>query len=535
MNRWQKLSSVVALTVGAFSIWPGVPSSMAQENGFYRNPILFADYSDPDAIRVGDDFIMVSSSFHCAPGIPVIRSRDLVHWTIVSHALPDGVPRPEFEAPQHGRGVWAPSIRHHAGKYWIFYGDPDHGIVRVRGESPAGPWEKPVLVARGKGMIDPCPFWDEDGSAYLVHAWAKSRVGYNSVLTLYRMDAEATALLDRGVQVFDGHAQHPTIEGPKLYKRQGYYYIFAPAGGVRSGWQAVLRSRSIYGPYQDRIVLHQGSTPVNGPHQGAWVQLPTGESWFLHFQDRGPYGRVVHLQPMVWNDDWPVIGADADGDGTGEPVMRHSVPVPAEKGRTAVIQTSDEFDRPAIGLQWQWHANPRPLWADLDGSPGVLRLRAVARDSGNFWRVPNLLLQKFPAEEFSATTRLTLQSGDSLNSAGLIVMGADYARLSLRRARGRAELSLLTCLQADRGGVEKESFRTPVEDGALHLRVSVREGALCRFSYSSDGTLYRPIGGEFQAAAGAWIGAKVGLYCVAEEDPERPGHVEVDWFRVETE
>jgi beta-xylosidase len=208
--------------------------------------------------------------------------------------------------------------------------------------------------------------------------------------------------------------------------------------------------------------------------------------------------------------------------------------VPAENRRPDAIQTSDEFDRPAFGLQWQWHANPRPSWADLDGSRGALRLRAVARDSGNFWCVPNLLLQKFPAAEFSATTRLALHSEDSLDAAGLIVMGTDYARLSLRRTRGGSELSLLTCLGADRGGVERESSRVPVEGGAVHLRVSVGEGALCRFSYSSDGTLYRPIGGDFQATAGAWIGAKVGLYCVAEESAPNPGHAEVDWFRVET-
>ena len=264
-------------------------------DGTYNNPIIFADYSDPDVIRVGDNFYLTASSFNSIPGLPILHSMDLVNWKIIGHALRRQPPDIVFLRPQHGNGVWAPAIRFHNNHFYIFYGDPDFGIYMVKSRNAAGPWSEPLLIKPAKGWIDPCPFWDDDGNAYLVHAWANSRSGIKSILTLNRMSADGTKLLDEGRMIFDGRAHHPTIEGPKLYKRNGYYYIFAPAGGVATGWQTVLRAKNIYGPYEDRIVMDRGETEINGPHQGGWVELKSKESWFLHFQDRGAYGRIVHL------------------------------------------------------------------------------------------------------------------------------------------------------------------------------------------------------------------------------------------------
>ena len=206
-----------------------------------------------------------------------------------------------------------------------------------------GKWDRPELIRSARGWIDPYPFWDEDGRAYLIHAWAKSRAGFNSILTLHRMSRDGLKILDNGLMVYDGRMNHPTIEGPKLYKRNGYYYIFAPAGGVKRGWQTVLRSEKITDPYEARIVLEQGSTGINGPHQGGWVETPSGESWFIHFQDLGAYGRVVHLQPVSWQDDWPVMGVDQDGNGIGEPVSVFRKPEIPPPKKMYVPQTSDEF------------------------------------------------------------------------------------------------------------------------------------------------------------------------------------------------
>ena len=207
-----------------------------QKDGTYINPVLYADYSDPDVCAVGEDFYMTASSFGCAPGLPILHSKDLVNWKYAGYALKQIEPIEFFNAPQHGKGVWAPSIRHHNGEFYIYWGDPDHGIFMVKTKDPAGEWEKPILVKAGRGMIDPAPLWDEDGKVYLVHAWAGSRAALNSVITICEMNAEGTKVISDPVLVFDGNdGINHTIEGPKLYKRNGYYYIFAPAGGVAPG------------------------------------------------------------------------------------------------------------------------------------------------------------------------------------------------------------------------------------------------------------------------------------------------------------
>ena len=225
-----------------------------------------------------------------------------------------------YKTTQHGNGVWAPSIRYHAGFFYIFYPDPDYGIYMIKSQSILGTWSEPLLIKAARGWIDPCPLWDEDGKAYLINGLAASRAGVKTSLVLSRMSPDGSKLLDGGALIVDGHDQDLTLEGPKIYKRHGFYYVFAPAGGVPHGWQVVYRSKSIYGPYERRVVLAQGSTKINGPHQGAWVDTAEGEDWFLHFQDLGPYGRVVNLEPMHWGaDDWPAIGVHQNSAGTGEP------------------------------------------------------------------------------------------------------------------------------------------------------------------------------------------------------------------------
>lgn len=292
-------------------------------NDSYKNAIIHADYSDPDAIRVGDTYYMTSSSFNNVPGLSLLQSKDMVNWELVGHALPQQIPLDVFANPQHGKGVWAPCLRYHDGKFWIFYPDPDFGIYVMTAEKFAGPWSAPHLLLAGKGIIDPTPLWDDDGQAYLMYAWAKSRSGINNMLTLRKMSPDAKTLLDdKGPVVIDGNKlpNYKTLEGPKFYKHNGYYYVFAPAGGVEFGWQSVFRSKKIYGPYEDKIVMEQGKSPTNGPHQGAWVRAQDGSDWFYHFQDKRAYGRIVHLQPMDWKNDWPVIGEDKNNTGIGEPV-----------------------------------------------------------------------------------------------------------------------------------------------------------------------------------------------------------------------
>lgn len=507
-----------------------------QQNGNYRNPILHADYSDPDVCRVGDDYYMVSSSFNCVPGLPILHSTDLVNWHILTYALPRQVPIDHFRKSQHGNGVWAPSIRYHDGEFYIYYPDPDFGIYLIKAKNASGPWSEPVLVEPGKGLIDPCPLWDDDGKNYLVHAFAGSRAGIKSVLVVKELNADGTRTIDEGRIVYDGHQHDPTVEGPKFYKRNGYYYIFAPAGGVATGWQIALRSKNIYGPYERKVVMHQGKTEINGPHQGAWVTSTTDEDWFIHFQDKEAYGRVVHLQPMVWKNDWPVIGADKDGDGTGEPVLEYRKPA-VKNRRVRNVETppeSDEFSGSSLGPQWQWHANPHATWSFIND--GKLRLYTQQMPEGgkNLWHLPNLLLQKFPAPQFTTTTRIVFHPNEKLQNetVGLVIMGIDYAYLGLRSKHDGIYLVLTRCSNAEKGSPEEETVITKLPEREAFLRTIVRDGAKYTFSYSIDGKKWIPVSGEHQAKPGKWIGAKIGLFSVRESVTNDSGFADIDWFRI---
>lgn len=516
-------------------------------NGMYRNPVLHADYSDPDVCAVGEDYFLTASSFNCTPGLPILHSKDLVNWKIVNYALKKVEPVEYYNEARHGKGVWAPSIRFHEGVFYIYWGDPDFGIFMVKTRDPYGEWDKPVLVKAGKGMIDPCPLWDDDGRVYLAHAWAGSRAKFNSVLTVCEMNKEGTAVISDPVLVFDGNdGVNHTIEGAKFYKRNGFYYLFAPAGGVVSGWQLVMRSKDVYGPYEARIVMAQGKTDINGPHQGGWVDTPAGESWFLHFQDKGAYGRVLHLNPMKWINDWPVIGVDKDGDGCGDPVSRYRKP---KTDKTYPIETpveSDEFDTRKLGLQWEWHANYQDVFG-FTTNMGYARIygHELSPHFKNFWEVPNLLMQKFPAEEFTATAKLKVSAKDDGQLSGLIIMGWDYSWIGVEKQEEKFLLKQAVCKDAEQGNLEQVSTLAVLEpsrkfeaglfpnyEREIYIRVHVGKGAYCRFSYSLDGKKFTEAGTLFKARQGKWIGAKVGMFSVTPHGKER-GWVDVDWFRLE--
>lgn len=516
-------------------------------NGMYRNPVLHADYSDPDVCVVGEDYFLTASSFNCTPGLPILHSKDLVNWKIVNYALKKVEPVEYYNEARHGKGVWAPSIRFHEGMYYIYWGDPDFGIFMVKTRDPYGEWDKPVLVKAGKGMIDPCPLWDDDGRVYLAHAWAGSRAKFNSVLTVCELNKEGTKVISDPVLVFDGNdGVNHTVEGAKFYKRNGFYYLFAPAGGVVSGWQLVMRSKNVYGPYEPRIVMAQGKTDINGPHQGGWVDTPAGESWFLHFQDKGAYGRILHLNPMKWVNDWPVIGVDRDGDGCGDPVSRYRKP---RTDKTYPIETpveSDEFDTRKLGLQWEWHANYQDVFG-FTTNMGYARIygHELSSHFKNFWEVPNLLMQKFPAEEFTATAKLKVSAKDDGQLSGLIVMGWDYSWIGVEKQGEKFLLKQAICKDAEQGNLEQVSTLAVLEpskkfeaglfpnfEREIYIRVRVGKEAYCRFSYSLDGKKFTEAGTLFKARQGKWIGAKVGMFSVTPHGKER-GWVDVDWFHVE--
>ncbi|MGD8780637.1 MAG: glycoside hydrolase 43 family protein [Ignavibacteria bacterium] len=529
--------TIIILFVATLSFLQYIPAQVWQPdlgNGKYKNPIIWADYSDPDICKVGNDFFMTASSFNCVPALPILHSTDLVNWEIINYAV-KRFSDPYFDIPQHGKGVWAPCIRYHNGWFYIYWGDPDRGIYMVRTRDPRGDWSPPVLVKKACGNIDPSPLWDDDGKVYMVHAFANSRAGVSHVLQLQELTKDGSSVTKNRDIIIHGLLQNYTLEGPKFYKRNGYYYIFAPAGGVAKGWQMVYRAKTPFGPYEERKVLTQGKTNINGPHQGGWVELENGENWFVHFQELQPYGRIVHLQPVKWIDNWPVMGIDEDGDGIGEPVLEFKKPEVKLKSVIKVPQTSDEFNDTKYNLAWQWHANFYDHWFSLTENDGCLRLYSQYHNSpASIWMLPNIIAQKLPAPEFTVTTKLDAVNLKPGEKAGLVMMGLDYVALTMSPSDNDGfELKFAVCKNAHLGYSEETMQTVRINTGEIFLRTVFTAQGMSQFVYSVDGKNYTNIGKPFEVSEGRWIGAKIGLFAVSTKETGLKGYADFDWFRIE--
>lgn len=524
------MRSSIALLFSLFLCASSIGQSWVPDlgNGTFKNPIIFADYSDPDMICVGDDFYMVASSFNCMPGIPVLHSKDLVNWHIIGHVY-DRLPLEKYDKPAHGEGSWAPSIRYHNDMFYVYFCTPNDGLFVATSTNPAGPWQLEHIVDV-ELWEDPCPLWDDDGNAYLVRSKLRA-----DILYLHKMSPDGKKILDNGIIIYNNTDKHPVIEGPKFLKKDGWYYILAPAGGVPTGWQTALRSKNIYGPYEDKIVLHKGNTEINGPHQGGIVELKSGEWWFVHFQDRGAYGRIVHLQPVEWEDGWPEMGSDINNDGVGEPVMQWQKPEVGATHPVSIPQTTDDFETEQLGLQWQWHANPQQDWYSLSENPGSMRLYAVKNvtQNGNLWFVPNLLLQKFPAPTFTISIKIEFHPQLVGEKSGLVIMGREWAYLAMLKTNDGLELGMYTGAYFQ--GFDKTELVEAIDlaENMCYLRVQLNDNLMCQFYYCTDNKNCQKIGSEFKAAAGMWIGSKVGLFSINPNMAESQGYADFDWFRVE--
>ncbi|WP_300858790.1 glycoside hydrolase 43 family protein [uncultured Duncaniella sp.] len=510
----------LALVFSAFiqaSSGRGVPVWGDLGDGNFANPVLNADYSDPDVIRVGDKYYMTCSEFHFM-GMPVLESDDMVNWRIIGQVY-DSIGFPGYDGmAKYAEGTWAPALRYHDGKFRIFVCTPEEGLFMTSAVNPAGPWEPLHLVKGIAKWEDPCPFWDEDGEAYLIRS--RHRAG---PIIIHRMSADGRALLDDGVTVYEG----PVAEGPKMFKKDGYYYISIPEGGVGEGWQTILRSRNVYGPYESRRVLETGSTKVNGPHQGALVDTPDGDWWFYHFQSAGVRGRVVHLQPVRWKDGWPLIGCDYDGNGVGEPMEVCQMPF-GKSQSSFTPQTSDEFDGQSLGVQWQTNHNPVRERISLSEREGWLTLSPLS--AGWLRTARNQLTQKIMGFRSQAETAIDFRDMKPGDRSGLECIGKAFtgAGVMIEDAGGKAVPTLY---------VEVDSavtFRKPLSDvpdgGALVIRLDVdTEANRFAYSYSTDGIDFKPMGEPFEMKAGFWKGVRTGLYAYSLSP--LPGKTHFDYFR----
>lgn len=456
-------------------------------NGYYKNPILPIDYSDPDAIRVGDAYYMVASDFHFM-GMQVLKSYDLVNWKIISQIY-SRLDFPGWNENKHyAGGSWAPAIRYHDGKFWVFFCTPDEGLFMTFAENPDGPWAPLHLVKGVKKWEDPCPFWDEDGQAYL----GRSQHGAGPII-VHRMSPDGKQLLDDGVEVYRG----PVAEGTKFYKLNGYYYLCIPEGGVGQGWQTCLRSKNIYGPYERRIVLEQGSTKTNGPHQGAMVDTPEGEWWFLHFQEKSPLGRVVHLQPMHWEENWPVMGHDVDGNGIGEPVDECKMP----KGKR-IDQSFAKIE--GFGLHWQWNHNPvNDRWSI---SPDKQSLTLTALKANDFKQARNTFTQKIIGYKRHAEVMLDLSQMQEGQRCGLSCMGKQNMLIGIMKRGG----ALYLYEEHDELTVAMQPYNS--QRVLLALDYDTERNEFCLSYAAKQGKPLRSIATTFAMRNGFWKGARVALF-----------------------
>lgn len=578
MKKTLLLAAFAALTLTASAQYKSQVWSPDNGDGTFTNPVINADYSDPDVCvgASGEDFYLTASSFSHLPGLPILHSKDLVNWEIINHAVKALPPYDRYNVPQHGNGVWAPCIRYNKYNqlYYIYWGDPDLGVFVTTAKDPAGEWTEPKCIIEGKGMIDTSPLWDDDGKCYLVNGWANSRCQFNSVLTVREMTADGMKAISNPVIVFDGNGTpHRTAEGPKFYKRDGWYWVMFPAGGVPTGHQVAMRSRSPYGPYEYKVVLAMGDTGINGPHQGGWVHTAQGEDWFLHFQDKEAYGRVVWLEPVKWVDNWPVMGEplkpskqnkmynpnlpDLD-KYCGQPVKTYRKPNVGKTYPVCNPVEDDEFSTTQLGKQWQWNAN----YDQTFGMPtpnGYFRLFCHRQSEGfkNLWEAGNLLLQKTPADNFTATAKVRVTAKDEGQYGGLISFGMDYSSIVLRRVGNEFKLQQISCKSADKDKAEKitdiATFKPTATDKVsyqpsihcdMYLRLHVEyiggttsEGdnkheAKVTFFYSQDGKKFKPCGEPLTMRQGKWVGSKIG-FCAAEPAGKKVrGWLDIDWFRI---
>ncbi|WP_309111273.1 family 43 glycosylhydrolase [Saccharothrix sp.] len=527
----RQLGRLTAVGTGAL-VLPGLlpPSAAAapppagtwgdQGDGTYVNPIVPADLSDWDCIRVGSDYYGITSTFGYSPGMAVLHSKDLVNWRTIGGAV-DDVTRigPELNwdrMNRYGRGVWAGSIRHHAGRFWVYFNTPDEGFFMTSAPSPSGPWEPLHALWRTSGWNDVCPFWDDDGQGYLV----TTNYADAYKVHLFKLSADGKSLVGPSTVIHQSRGS----EANKLYKINGtYYHLFSE---VKSEGRVVMMNRgsSLYGPFETRQLLHVSRAVGREPNQGGLVQAPDGAWYWVTHHGTGQWeGRVLSLLPVTWVDGWPIMG-EVGADGIGNMVWTGRVPAGGTPGLPVDalpgVVTSDLFTDARLKPQWEWHYQPRADRWSLTERPGFLRLKAFAPlVADNLTKVGNTLTQRVlrTAGGATVTVRLELAGLADGQHAGLCHYAATYAGLGVRRS-GSA-----TTLAHNVGG--SVTSGPVITQNAVWLRTSWDVNGVSRFSYSVDGSTFTPFGETYQLTWGGYRGDRVGIYTY---NPNGTGYVDVD-------
>ncbi|MBP1967900.1 glycoside hydrolase family 43 protein [Paenibacillus aceris] len=495
-----------------------------QRDGTYVNPVLPGDYSDPDVIRVGEDYYCISSTLHCSPGMAVLHSKDLVSWKMIGHVVSDLTSiGPEYNYDRmnrYGRGVWAGSIRFHKNKFWVYFFTPDEGLFMSTAAEPAGPWEPLHQVWEVSGWDDCCSFWDDDGQGYLV----TTNFADNYNIHLFKLSGDGKELLHDSDTIIH---QYKGSEANKIYKIDGYYYFFHSEVRCEEGKDVrvviMLRSKSIYGPYEEKELIHTHGIEIDRePNQGGLVQTALGEWYFISHQGTGGYyeGRTLHLLPVTWVDGWPIIGNDTDGDGIGEMVWGGSKPINGYP--TTVLSTNDDFERWVLEPQWEWNHQPKDGKWSLTERPSYLRLyacRPIEKD--NFFTVSNIISQRaFRTVHNTATAKIDVSGMVDEQEAGLCHFAQTYCTIGVQQRKGTRVLKY-----NNSGTIE---LGPQLRVSTIWLRSVWNIDGINRFEYSVDGMHFTSFGGVYQLGWGNYRGDRIGLYCYNSESEQ--GYIDADWF-----
>lgn len=493
-------------------------------NGTFTNPIMWGDWPDPDIIRVGDDFYLVSTSMHYVPGCPIATSKDLVNWKMVGYAVEryDEDPRYDMQNGQlYLNGSWASTIRYHKGKFYVGFCTPygwgtetGHFSICIA-DKPDGPWERTIFP---EYLYDPGLFFDDDGKVYVVHG--------QGTLYITELNSDVKSVKGKPVEIWNKRfkdsqtfGENFGMEGSHMYKINGKYYITCPAGGTK-GWQVCLRSDHIYGPYEHKVIMQDDSSyPPNGLHQGGMVQLKNGDWWFIIMQDRGPIGRVPYLLPVKWIDGWPMLGDN------GKDVITYPKPDVGKKQQPlSAPATSDEFKSKKLGLQWQWNHNPDPQKWTLTERPGYMRLKASL--ATNLKEARNTLTQRVQGPSCEGTVEMDVTNLREGNVAGFGIFQFPYAYVAVQQEGNTREIIMCNNDQTEE---VIENFK----GDKLWIRSRVTDKTFtAQFYYSLDGREFHPIGDELKMGLGLpWTANRFALFNFSTKEMGLDGYADFNWFR----
>jgi beta-xylosidase len=502
-------------------------------DGTFTNPVIAADYPDPDVIRVDSVYYFVSTTMFVFPGVTILKSYDLINWEYCSNALP----RFDFNkcydldgCNRYGRGQWATSLKFHNGKFHILFITLDEGGFYLTADKAEGPWEINRLP---KGFYDPGLFFDDDGKIYVAH-------GYNKI-SITEVDNNLVAKSD-DVLVYTGDIRRG-LEGAHVYKINDYYYLYCTYGGL-DGFQVALRSKNIYGPYEQKVVIRDTTHGPNfGIHQGALIETQTGEWWTMLFVDSGPFGRFPSLQPVTWVDGWPMVGVD------GKAVVTFRKPNVGKEYPIKILPTSDEFDmpigesgNPELNMQWGWNHNPEPTKWSLKENPGFLRLKTVTVVD-SLQKARNTLTQRmfaYYSDDITseATIKMEFENMKDGDIAGLAVFQNPYAYIGIKKSNGHHYIimvnngKLIDSIKVDKTKIYLRASAFFGSGAApLYGGKSVSGSGNASFSYSLDNDSFTKIGNELNMRFNlkVFTGNKFCLFNYATK--EVGGYVEFDWFR----